>query len=302
MNNNLFPDLPLEKWEDTKKTIHLYFQIIGKIRLAMMPKKNHWWYITLYLSSRGFTTHPIPFDHGTFEIEFDFIDHKLIIKTSEGKTMELALIDGLSVADFYKSVKRMLDDLDIKVKMIPKPFDAYTDKRFDKLTEFNSYDKEYANRFWRVMSQVDVIFKEFSGRFYGKTCPVHLYWHHMDLAVTRFSGKLGPSMEGASLAEKDAYSHEVISFGFWVGDENVREPAFYSYTFPLPEGITEEKLKPKSAQWIESNGSPMAFLSYNELRKEENPKQALLDFLESSYKAGAKRAGWNLEEFEYELR
>lgn len=299
---NLFPELPLENWEETKKTIHLYFQIIGKIRLAMMPKKNHWWYITLYVSSRGMTTHPIPFQHGTFEIEFDFIDHKLIIKTSEGKTMDLALIDGLSVADFYRSVKRMLDDLDINVKIIPKPFDAYTDKRFDELTEFNSYDREYANRYFRVMSQVDVIFKEFSGRFYGKTCPVHLYWHHMDLAVTRFSGKLGPNMEGASLTEKDAYSHEVISFGFWVGDENVREPAFYSYTFPLPEGITEETLEPKFAQWIESNGSPMAFLSYNKLRKEENPKQALLNFLESSYKAGAKRAGWDIKEFEYDLR
>ncbi|TRX60634.1 hypothetical protein FNH22_06200 [Fulvivirga sp. M361] len=298
MNNkgtDLFPELPLEAWETTKETLHRYIQIIGKIRLALMPRKNHWWYITLYVNSRGLTTNAISYDAFTFEIQFDFIHHELQIHTSKGEMRTFNLEDGLSVAGFYKQLQDALVDLSIEVEIKAVPYDLSDTVPFDQCTEYHSYDKEYVHRFWQVLIQVDQVFKEFSGRSYSKTCPVHLYWHHMDLAVTRFSGKKGPEMTAGSIADRDAYSHEVISFGFWAGDKEVRSPAFYSYTFPSPEGIDREPLQPEAAQWIDSNGSPMALLMYNDIRKADDPKEVLLQFLESAYQAGAKRAGWDIE-------
>ena len=294
---SIFPALPLDEWEATKETLHRYVQIVGKIRLANMPRKNHWWFITLYVNSRGFTTDAMPYEDFVFEIQFNFLDHRLEVFTSKGQHDAFDLHDGLSVASFYQKLLALLKGLGIEVTILAKPYDLSDTTPFDICDEHNRYQEDYVQRFWRIMVQVDQVFKDFSGRFYGKTNPVHLYWHHMDLAVTRFSGKRGPAMEGGTRADKDAYSHEVISFGFWAGDAQVRQPAFYSYTYPSPQGLDQEPLG-KPGFWQDSNGSPMAMLMYNDLRQEAHPKEALMNFLESAYQAGAKRAHWDVDDHE----
>ncbi|MEQ9438962.1 MAG: DUF5996 family protein [Cyclobacteriaceae bacterium] len=292
------PDLPLSAWEDTKMTLHLYVQIVGKIRLRLTPRKNHWWYLTLYVSPKGLTTHAIPYGNETFEITFNFLRHQLELVSSRGEEAMIPLQDGLSVADFYRQLQTILRQWDIEVSIVNKPFDVSSiDKPFDQITEHASYNAEYVERFWRIMLWVDGVFKEFSGRSYSKTCPVHLYWHHMDLTVTRFSGRKGPALTpNMRISDKDAYSHEVISFGFWAGDDTVREPAFYVYAYPSPEGLDQQPIQPAAAQWVDSNGSPMALLMYEALRKEPDPRQALLNFLESTYQAGARLAGWEVKD------
>lgn len=293
-----FPPLPLDAWEDTKSTLHLYLQIIGKIRLTLHPKMNHWWHVPLYVTSYGLTTRSIPYQHTSFIIDMDLLNHYLKIRTSEGAGEQFTL-DSLSVADFYKKIFSSLAKLGINVSILAKPYDHKSKLPFAEDTMHNSYDKEYVNRFWGILLQVDSIFQKFRGRFLGKSTPVHLFWHSFDLALTRFSGKAGPPMpEGAGKVEREAYSHEVISFGFWAGDDKVRGPAFYSYTFPTPEKIDSEPLKPAQARWIDANGSPMALLSYDDMRNSDDPEQTLLDFLESAYQAGAKTAGWDIDAME----
>ncbi len=299
-NQSELPALPLDEWEQSKITLNFFLQIAGKIRLGLMPRKNHWWYLTFYVSPRGLTTHAIPLDDGfhTFEITFNFIEHLVELNTSSGVSHSFPLQDGLSVASFYTQMFDLLKKVDVTLEIIDKPVDMPTDASFGDIHDYKSYQPEYVERFWRALTWVDHVFKEFGGRFYGKTCPVHLYWHHMDLAVTRFSGKLGPAMPPETrLIEKDAYSHEVISFGFWAGDDNVRGAAFYCYTYPSPEGLDTEPLQPQAASWVDSNGSPMALLMYDDLRRAEDPKATLLDFLESAYQAGAKRADWDVAGF-----
>lgn len=293
--NNLFPALPLEEWSDTKETLHRYLQIVGKLRLSLMPKDNHWWHITLYVTNTGVATGPIPNKDYTFEVAFNFIDHNLMVSTSKREHRSFGLKDGLSVAEFYNKLATILDELNIKFDILAKPFDLSDSIPFDKCTMHHSYDKEAVHKAWKIMVQVDMVFKEFSGKSYSKTCPVHIYWHHLDLVVTRFSGEKGPDMGDVSQVEKEAYSHEVISFGFWFGDDTIKEPAFYSYTYPSPNSIDKEPLKPNSAKWQDSNGSPMALLLYKDIRTSNNPKQQIMDFLESSYLAGAKLAGWDIE-------
>ncbi|WP_299823285.1 DUF5996 family protein [uncultured Pontibacter sp.] len=296
VKNPDFPAMPLQDWEATKDTLHLYFQVIGKIRLTLMPRRNHWWNVTLYVTSRGIGTGPIPYKHYTFEIDFDFIDHQLQLRTSTGLSEDITLQNGLSVSQFYTSVMKALLVLGINVEILARPYDNKSTIPFAEDHEHATYNPEQVNRYWRAMVTIDQVLKEFSGRFYGKTCPVHLYWHHLDLTLTRFSGKSVPVPVNGSTVEKDAYSHEVISFGFWPGDDKVPFPAFYSYTFPSPDGIELESLQPKQAQWANSNGSPMALLNYEELRKMDNPREELLNFLESAYIAGAQLAGWPVQE------
>lgn len=300
-NHTLFPALPLAEWTKTKETLHRYLQIVGKLRLSLMPKNNHWWHITLYVTNTGIATGAIPNKDFTFEVAFDFIDHKLIVSTSKGEHRSFELKDGLSVADFYNKIKNILSDLDIKFNIKAEPFDLSDSIPFSECTMHNSYDKETVNKAWQILVQVDMILKEFSGKSYSKTCPVHIYWHHLDLVATRFSGERAPDMGDVSQVEKEAYSHEVISFGFWFGDDTIKEPAFYSYTFPSPKGIDKEPLHPKSAKWQDSNGSPMALLLYEDIRTCDNPKQQIMDFLESSYQAGAKLAGWDIENLTVDL-
>ena len=296
-NNKIFPPLPLDEWRATKNTLHLYLQIVGKIRLTLFPRLNHWWHVPFYVSTRGLTTRPIPFSNGNFEIEFDFIEHKLKIATSGGERREFVLHDGLTVAEFYRQIFENLSALGIEAQIKAIPYEAPSKTPFAEDTENKSYDKEYVGRFRQILVGVNDIFEEFRASFIGKSTPVHLFWHSFDLALTRFSGKKVAPREGAGLVEREAYSHEVISFGFWAGDDNVPAPAFYSYTAPEPKDLTDEPLQPEAAFWDNSKGA-MALLMYDEARKADSPRRAILQFLESAYRAGAKRANWNTKEFE----
>ncbi|MTI21694.1 hypothetical protein E1176_11740 [Fulvivirga sp. RKSG066] len=293
------PKLQYKGFEKNKLTLHLYLQILGKIRMGAMPRKNHWWYITEYISTEGITTGNIPYREGTesFNITLNIHSHSLHVSTSTGKKHSFNLGYGFTVAQFYDHLIDGLKALEIPFMIYDKPFDLNINKPFRKIKEYHHYDKTYTQQFWHTMLWVSDVFKEFSGRFYGKTCPVHLYWHSLDLAVTRFSGKKAPQMDAkAHLSDKDAYTHECISFGFWAGDENMQEPAFYSYTYPSPDAIDKEPLSPSSASWIDANGSPMAILRYNDVCKSTTPRKELLDFMESAYQAGAKLAGWPIDE------
>ena len=279
-------------------TLHLFLQIIGKIRLELMPRKNHWWYITEYIDTLGITTGPMPYNSGldTFTITLNVHEDQLEITTSQGEKKSFPLQEGTTVAQFYNHLMDHLATLGIRISIYDQPFDQDIEKHFDEITEYHHYDHDYTKAFWRTMLWVSGVFKEFSGRFYGKTCPVHLYWHSLDLAVTRFNGdKAPPKPADARLSDKDAYTHECISFGFWAGDENMPEPAFYSYTYPAPDGMGNEPLQPSSAFWNDANGSPMAILKYSDLLTSDNPRKDLLDFLESTHQAGAKHAGWDVE-------
>ncbi len=296
-DNSIFPELPIEEWEETKNTLHLYLQIVGKIRLKTFPKMNHWWHVPFYITPRGITTRPIPYGNIQFEMSFDFIDHVFLITSTDGQLRSFYLEDGLSVQGFYKHVFTNLHELGIQTKIWAIPYDmpGISEKPFETDTVHKYYDKEYVNRFWRILYQVDSVFQDFRGRFIGKSTPPHLFWHHFDLALTRFSGRRAPERKGANIVEQEAYSHEVLSFGFWAGDLNVREPAFYAYAYPVPEGLYDEQIKPKKAFWNKEAG--MALYMYNEMRKEADPKFAIMEFLESVYQAGAKRANWDIDAF-----
>ena len=300
MSMNSFPEIPYEAWRPTKNTLHLYCQIVGKIRLAMHPRLNHWWHVALYVSPRGLTTRAIPYSGGNFEIEFDLKSHKLEIRTSDGAIEDFALYDGLSVADFYSSLFANLSKLGIEPIIRPFPYDVFSTTPFPADSENISYDKKYVGRFHQTLVSVDDILEEFRGRFVGKSTPVHMFWHSFDLALTRFSGKRATPRDGAGTVEREAYSHEVISFGFWFGDDKtVPAPAFYSYTAPEPAGLADEPLTPASAKWQESNGAHLALLMYDDVRSASNPRAVVLDFLESTYQAGAKRAEWDAQYLSY---
>jgi uncharacterized protein DUF5996 len=300
MFENTFPDIPLEAWRPTKNTLHLYLQIVGKIRLTMHPRINHWWHVPLYVSPRGLTTRSIPYNGGSFEIEFDFRAHQLKMQTSSGRSEHFELYDGLTVADFYSSVLSNLAKLGIRPDIKAVPYEAPSATPFAEDKENRSYDKVYIERFHETLVAVDDVMEEFRGRFIGKSTPVHLFWHSFDLALTRFSGKRVTPREGAGMVEREAYSHEVISFGFWFGDDKVPAPAFYSYTAPEPAGLAGEPLQPDAASWQEANGSHMALLMYDDVRMAEDPRAAALTFLESAYQAGAKAAGWDTEEYRWQ--
>lgn len=291
----LFPPLPLEAWEETKKTLHRFSQVVGKIRLVGASHANHWWHAPLYVTTRGLTTNPIPYHGRTFALDFDFVDHRLVITTSLGE-IESFLLEGLSVAQFYQQVFARLAMLGIHVKIVAKSYALTPELPFASDTQHASYDREYVNRFWRILVQCDQIFKEFSGRFTGKTSPVHLFWHSFDLVVTRFSGNKAQAQVGNDPVAKEAYSHEVISFGFWPGDENIRFPAFYSYTWPEPETLTQQPLHPAQASWIKRETGSLALLTYEDMRSSAKPHATLLDFLESAYQAGATIAKWDIKE------
>lgn len=292
------PTLPYQSWTETRITLHLVLQIIGKARLGLTTRKNHWWYITLYVSSRGFSTFTIPIEDGnaSLEIELDIPKRTVVITHSSKGNTHIELKTGQSVAQFYRDFMSAMSRMELSPQFVHKPFDMGIDKPFDQLEEYDCFDWGPIQEFWRLMQWNNSIFKEFSGRFYGKTCPVQLYWHHMDLAVTRFSGKkLEPMDKSARISDRDAYSHEQISFGFWIGDDTVPEPAYYSYTYPSPDKIEDQPLSPDDARWVDSNGSPMAFLRYADVKSSGDPRQAVLNFLESAYKAGATLAGWKIK-------
>jgi Family of unknown function (DUF5996) len=288
------PELPLERWEPTKNTLHLWAQIVGKVRLATSPPRNHWWHVPLYVDVRGLTTRRLHHAGVTFDLTFDFVEHGLVLRTMAGETLSFPLRDGLSVAEFDESLHRLLAAVGADVAIREEPFGVPMTTPFTEDREHAAYDPEYAVRFWHVLDWVDGVLEEFSGWFCGKQSPVHLFWHSLDLAVTRFSGRPAPPMD-ADAVTREAYSHEVVSFGFWAGDRNLREPAFYSYTAPEPAGLRATALRPAAARWTELPTGSMAILPYEEVRAAHDPRGTLLAFLQSAYEAGARSAGWDVE-------
>lgn len=287
------PALPLEAWEQSKITLHMYAQIVGKIRLALMPKRNHWWHAPLYVYSRGWTTGPIPWSDFRFEIVFDLLDHELRIMTTRGERLTMPL--GGSVADFHSGLFSLLATLGVHPEIKAVPYDQPFTTPFAEDREHASYDRDFVTRLARIHAWTDVVFWKFSGRFTGKTSPIHLFWHSFDLAVTRFSGRPAPPMEAANRVNREAYSHEVVSFGFWAGDTKIRYPAYYAYAHPEPSGLRETPLEPSDACWIEQNGGSLAILPYEALNTSPDPERRLLDFLESAYQAGARLGNWDIE-------
>jgi Family of unknown function (DUF5996) len=288
------PDLPLEPWESTKETLHLWAQIVGKVRLAATPPQSHWWNAPLYVDTRGLTTRRLRSEGRDFDISFDFVAHQLVVRTSRGELESFRFANELSVAAFYERLFAVLAGFGIEVEIKPEPFGVPVTTPFAVDTEHASYDREAVERFWQALRWIDWTLQEFAGWFCGKTSPVHLFWHGLDLAVTRFSGERAPELPNADRVTQEAYSHEVISFGFWPGDRKVREPAFYSYTAPEPPGLADQPLRPEAASWQQPFGSShLALLPYQEVRNSPDPREALLEFLESAYEAGARLAGWD---------
>src|SRR5919109_151439 len=289
------PALPLEDWERTKDTLHLYAQIVGKLRLACAPPRNHWWHAALYLDARGLTTGPMRHREVTFQIDFDFVDHLLVVRTERGETERFRLHDGLAVADFYGQLFELLDAWGLALEIRAEPFGVPMTTTFAQDREHGTYDRDAVSRYLRALLWIGNVFEEFSGWFSGKTSPVHLFWHSFDLAVTRFSGRPGVPVD-ADPVPQESYSHEVISFGFWAGDDSVGDAAYYSYTAPEPEGLRDEPLP--IGTWIESGAGSLAILPYEAVRAAHDPRATLLAFLQSAYEAGARLAGWDITSFE----
>jgi hypothetical protein len=290
-----WPALPFAEWKDTCETLHMWMQIVGKIRLALTPLINHWWEVPLYISARGLTTSPIPYAKGEFEIEFDFVEHVLRIETTQGESEILELTDR-TVANFYREVMETVRGLGVAVDIWDMPVEVPNPIRFDKDTQHARYDKEYAHCFWRVLVAIDPIFKEFRSRFIGKCSPVHFFWGSFDLCVTRFSGRRAPERPGADAITKEAYSHEVSSVGWWPGGGDVTDAAFYSYAAPEPAGYREAKVLPARA-YYSVPGSGFR-LMYEDARNMADRRAALLDFCQSTYDAAATYAKWDRENLE----
>jgi len=290
-----WPALPLSEWKDTYDTLHMWTQIVGKIRMELSPPVNHWWHTTLYVTSTGMTTSPIPCDARTFEIRFDLIRHNLLIEVSDGSVKALPLMHR-TVADFYGELVAALRSLGIECRIWTMPQEFPDPIRFELDDRHAAYDPEYANRFFRVLSASAEVMQEFRGRFIGKSSPVHFFWGSFDLAVTRFSGRRAPKREGADPVTAEAYSHEVISAGFWPGSGEINDAAYYAYAAPEPTGFAEQKVIP--AQAFYSPTMKEYFLMYEDVRRSRRPEKALMEFLQSTYEAGANAAKWDREALE----
>src|SRR5580704_6983341 len=294
-----WPELPLNAWQDTYATLHMWTQVVGKVRLALSPRINHWWEVSLYVNARGLTTSAIPRSPGQgggiFEVQFDFIEHTLIIKTSWGLSKILTL-RSQSVADFYAEFMAALRSLGIEVKIWSMPVEVPNPVRFESDTQHASYDPEYAHRFWEILVLSETIFQEFRAGFIGKDSPVHFFWGSFDLCVTRFSGRRAPERVGADSITREAYSHEVISAGFWPGGGEIKGPAFYAYAAPEPAGFGEQGVLPPAAFYHPQMKEFL--LMYDDVRRAAAPREALLSFLQSTYEAGANLAHWDRKELE----
>ena len=294
-NSPAWPALPLEEWQDTDQTLHLWTQVVGKIRLACTPWINHSWHVPLYVTARGLTTSPIPYRDSVFEISFDFIDHVLAIDTSWGPRRTLPL-RAQSVAGFHAAVLRELDTLGIRVKIHPKPNELPDPILFHEDETHASYDPDAAQRFWRILVQSERVMQHFRAHFIGKTSPIHFFWGSFDLAVTRFSGRPAPEHPGGvpnlpDWVAREAYSHEVSSAGFWPGGGPHPFPLFYSYAYPEPAGFAQTKVQPADAFW--STDLKEFVLPYDAVRTASSPDGALLSFLQSTYDAAADCAKWD---------
>ncbi len=297
-DNELWPELPLEAWQDTCSTLHMWTQIVGKIRLNLAPMINHWWQVAFYLTSRGFTTTPMPFNSMYCQIDFDFIDHEMRITMDNGKSRSIKL-KTRTVADFYKTMMEELKSLGVELAIWTTPVEVPERVPFEQDNTHSAYDPEYAHRHWRVLVQADRIMKKFRSSFTGKVSPVHFFWGAFDLAVTRFSGRRAPDHPGVPNVARsvmvEAYSHEVSSCGFWPGT-GLGEPAFYSYAYPEPEGFKESPVKPDEAYYFNDWGEFV--LPYEAVRTAESPDEKLLAFLQSTYEAAANLGKWDRDSLE----
>jgi hypothetical protein len=290
-----WPELPYGEWRDTCATFHMWLQIVGKVRTALAPWTNHQWHVTLHLTSRGFTTRPIFYDAGAFQLDVDVVDHVLKISTSNGREGRVVL-EPRTVADFYRALLGELESLGIAVRIHGLPNEVPDPLPFADNERDRSYDGEYVNRFWRVLLSSAGVFDEFRGDFIGKCSPVHFFWGGMDLAVTRFSGRGAPEHPGGipnlpDWITREAYSHEVSSAGFWPGGDSHPHPMYYSYAYPSPEGFSGVEVGPASAKW---HGDLSEFvLPYDDVRQAAKPEQEVRTFLQSTYEAAANLGEWD---------
>lgn len=289
-----WPPLPLQDWEDTCVTLHMWTQIVGKIRLALAPHINHWWQVPLYVSSRGLTTSPMPYEAHTLTIEFNFLDHVLETRTSAGEEQYVTLAPR-SVADFYEEVMARLQEVRMPVTIRPRPVEIMESIPFEEDDEHASYDEAYVERFWQALIQADRVLTQFRGAFIGKASPVQFFWGSFDLAVTRFSGRKAPPHPGGmpnvgDWVMREAYSHELSSAGFWPGSPGI-DAAFYSYAYPEPDGFKGASVRPKAATYHEELGEFV--LPYENVRQAEKPEEALMQFLQSTYEAAAELGDWD---------
>jgi Family of unknown function (DUF5996) len=296
-----WPDLPYEAWKDTYATLHLWTQIVGKVRLAQTPWTNHSWHVTLYVTPRGLTTSPIPYGERAFQIDFDFIDHALRIQNSDGEKRRLAL-EPRSVAEFHDALMAALAEVGIRVRIHGRPNEVADPIPFREDRAHAAYDPDYAQRFWRVLLQADRVFKQFRTRFLGKVSPAHFFWGSFDHAITRFSGRTAPPHPGGipnlpDAVTREAYSHEVSSAGFWPGGGAVDYPAFYSYAYPTPPDFAATPVQPEAAFFHEQLGE--FILPYDAVRNAASPDAMLLEFLQTTYEAAANGANWDRAALEY---
>jgi hypothetical protein len=290
LNPTEWPPLPYAEWENTRDTLHMWTQIVGKTRLALAPLENHWWNVPLYVTPRGLSTSGIPCGADTFEMEFDLIAHQLQLRKSSG-TQHVMRLYPRSVADFYSEYMAALRSMGIEVRIYRKPVEFDDVTPFDEDQHHASYDTIYIERFRRILIQSDRIFKQFRSRFLGKSSPVHFFWGSFDLAVTRFSGRRAPQKEGVDPVTREAYSHEVTSCGFWPGDRRFKNASYYAYSALSPPGLDGEAVRPQAAYWDRQLGE--FILKYEDARATAAPDQAVLDFCQSAYEAGAKLAQWD---------
>ena len=285
-----WPALPLDSWKDTYATLHMWTQIVGKVRLRLTPLVNHWWNVPFYVTARGLTTSRIPYGQKAFELCFDFIAHELVLETTDGlrKTLPLA---PRSVAEFYEEFMAMLRSAGIEIKIWRMPVEIANPIPFDQDREHHAYDPAAVEKFWRILLSVDAVFGQFRSAFIGKCSPVHFFWGSFDLAVTRFSGRRAPERPGADAVTREAYSHEVSSVGFWPGGGDIKGAAFYSYMAPEPPGFKEANVRPGAAYYEKQPGEFL--LMYEDVRKAESPTASLLDFCQSTYEVGANLAKWD---------
>ncbi len=285
-----WPTLPLDSWKDTYATLHMWAQMVGKVRLRLTPLVNHWWNVALYVTARGLTTSRIPYGQRAFELRFDFLRHLLVLETSDGIVKTLAL-EPRAVADFYQEFMAMLRSAGIEVKIWRMPVEIPNPIAFDQDRAHSSYDPAAVEKFWRILLSVDAVFSEFRSGFIGKSSPVHFFWGSFDLAVTRFSGRRAPERPGADAMTREAYSHEVSSVGFWPGSGEIKDAAFYSYTVPEPPGFKQALVRPNAAHYETQLGE--FILMYEDVRKSESPTASLLEFCQSTYEAGASLGNWD---------
>jgi len=289
MTSAIWPALPYDEWRDTYATLHLWTQVAGKIAVALAPPINHSWGVAMRVTPRGLTTPALPHGERSFTIAFDFLDHVLRIATSDGQTRSLPL-EPRSVAEFYRRMMELLDELGLSVHVWPMPVELPSPVRFDLDETHRAYDPEYANRCWRIFVQVERVLSLCRARFIGKCSPVHFFWGAFDLAVTRFSGRLAPPREGPAFM-REAYSHEVISHGFWPGSAPVLEPAFYAYAVPEPDGLKTTRVRPAAAYYHAELGE--FILPYEAVRTAASPDTMIADFVDSTYAAAANLAQWD---------